>query len=69
MINIWTVYKHPIDYPGKYVARLFRGETPTASVMIADDIETIRDIMLRDFNLVCLLRSPKDDPNILETWL
>lgn len=69
MINTWTVYKHPSDYPGKYVARLFLGETPTASVVIADDLETIRDIMVRDFHLVCLTRLPADDPKIIETWL
>ena len=69
MISIWVVYEHPGDYPESYVARLFTGETPTASIIIADDLETIRTIMLADFGLACLARHPDDDPKIVETWL
>jgi hypothetical protein len=66
---MWTVYENPTDYPGKFVARLFHGETPTASIVIADDLETIRDMMQFEFGLVKLMRSPGDDPKIVEVWL
>jgi hypothetical protein len=69
MINIWTVYDHPSDYPDYYVARMFRGETPTDNMVMAADLDTVRDVMARDFHLVCLTRHPDDDPKIIETWL
>lgn len=69
LLSIWTIYDNPTDYPGKFVARRFEGETPTASIVIADDIETIRNIMHFEFGLVKLMRHPSDDPKIVETWL
>jgi hypothetical protein len=69
MISIWTIYDHPTDYPEHYVARLFHGETPTDSVIQSKDLDTIRGIMIADFGLTCLTRSPDDDPKIIETWL
>lgn len=69
MLKIWTVYNHPLDYPDKFVARLFVGEQPTESVIIADDLETIRDILCFELGLTVLGRSPEDDSKIVETWL
>jgi hypothetical protein len=66
---LWTVYENPTDYPGKFVARLFDGTTPTANVIIADDLETIRDMMRFKYGMVKLMRSPCDDPKIVEVWL
>ena len=43
-----AVYQYPLDYPDKYVARVYAGSSPTNIVMIADsakeiqkDIETV----------------------------
>jgi hypothetical protein len=71
---IWTVYKHPKDYPGEYVARKF---------IITEDFygpsnESISSRSLRDVRnvlgslyrgLIRLKRAPGDEPHIVEAWL
>lgn len=69
MVSIWTVYGNPSDYPGKFVARKFIGETMTNEMLVFDDLERLRDVMQFEFGLVKLMRHPTDDPVILETWL
>jgi hypothetical protein len=72
MLRMWTVYKHPKDYPSDYVARLWEvnasGPVATASVVIAPSLEFLREQMM-EMGLVMMTRSPKDDPVIVETWL
>ena len=69
---MWTVYKNPLDYPDKYVARRFeihRGYVEaTAEVIIEDTYLAIRQAM-NDKLLVKLARSPGDEPQIMETWI
>jgi hypothetical protein len=73
LLRMWTVYKHPKDYPNSYVARLFEvdanGARPTPSIIVAPDLERLRDTLQFDMDLVKLMRSPEDDPVIVETWL
>ena len=71
---MWTVYKHPNDYPGEYVARKF---------VIAEDFyrsskESISSRSLRDVRnvlqslypgLIQLKRPPDDEPHVVEVWL
>ena len=71
---MWTVYKHPNDYPGEYVARKF---------VITEDFyrssnESISSRSLRDVRnllrslypgLIQLKRPPDDEPHIVEVWL
>jgi hypothetical protein len=71
---MWTVYKHPNDYPAEYVAR---------KVVIAEDFyrsskESISSRSLRDVRnllrslypgLIQLKRPPDDEPHIVEVWL
>jgi hypothetical protein len=71
---MWTVYKHPNDYPGEYVAKKF---------VIAEDSyqcskESISSRSLRDVRnvlrslypgLIQLNRPPDDEPHIVEVWL
>jgi hypothetical protein len=72
VLEMWTIYDHPKDYPSKFVARKFlvyAGKSiPTDEVMFSSDIEVIRRYM-RFIRLNCLARDPGDDPNIVETWL
>jgi len=71
-LRMWTVYKHPSDYPNDYVARLFEvdadGPRATASIVISPSLEFLREQMM-DMRLVCLTRDEGDDPVIVETWL
>ena len=71
---MWTVYKHPNDYPADYVARKF---------VITEDVygpsrESISSRSLRDVRnllrslypgLIQLKRPPDDEPHIVEVWL
>ena len=71
---MWTVYKHPNDYPGEYVARKF---------VIAEDFyksskdsissRSLRDVrnLLRSLypGLIQLKRPPDDEPHVVEVWL
>jgi hypothetical protein len=68
-LSIWVIYKHPRDYPDKYIARLWRNDQATSSVMIADDIERLRDVLQFEMGLVKLMPTPQDDPVIIESWL
>jgi len=68
MLRIWTIYDNPDDYPGQFVARLFLGEQPTDSVIVSDDLQTLRNVLRRQA-LYRLPRQEDDDPVIVETWL
>jgi len=73
LLVMWTVYRHPADYPGKIVARKFeiqrRGATiATDDVLIEDTLEQVRR-KLAQRGLTPLTRSPGDEPQIVETWL
>ena len=61
---MWTVYASPSDYPDKYVARRFdvdaSGATPSASVIVMDDLKELRDVLQFEMGLVCLTRSTGD---------
>jgi hypothetical protein len=55
MLRVWTIYKHPKDYPNSYVARLFEvdadGPKPTASIVIASSLEFLREQMMDGYGL------------------
>lgn len=72
-LAMWTVYEHPSDYPDKFVARRFDvdgdGPKPSASVIVAGDLDQLREILQFELHLVCLTRNEGDDPVIVETWL
>jgi hypothetical protein len=72
-LAMWTVYKHPTDYPDKYVARRFdvdaSGPKPSASIIVAADLKTLRATLRDEMHLTCLSRDPSDEVQIVETWL
>lgn len=75
-LRIWTVYgTNTIDYPGLYVARLFKGDKPTNNFFTHEDLEGVRtwihyeSKLLGEGHLYRFRRARGDDPVILETWL
>jgi hypothetical protein len=72
-LAIWTVYENPRDYPGKFVARRFdvdaKGPKPSASIIIAPNLKTLRSILAFEMHLICMPRNEGDEPQIVETWL
>jgi hypothetical protein len=72
-LAMWTVYKRPTDYPDKFVARRFDvgagGPKPSADIIVAEDLKTLRTILRDEMHLTCLSRDPSDEVQIVETWL
>lgn len=66
---LWTIFRSPLDHPGKFVARPYsvRGAGPLAVHLLAEDLAGIRALVPP--GLVQLDRDPGDDPVIVETWL
>lgn len=67
VLNLWTIYASPTDYPGKFVARRFEMDRPTSEVILADTLDEVRSLLPR--GLTCIGRSSYDEPQIVETWL
>jgi hypothetical protein len=71
VLNMWTVYDHPKDFPHSYVARRFEiggGEPLATNDIIQGELSIIRESFCQ-CGLTCLTRNEGDDPNIVETWL
>jgi hypothetical protein len=70
-LTIWTIYRHPADYPTKWVLRtstMRRGVVvPTGEVVTADSLEAIRAHMPE--GCVRFARDPTDDPTAFESWV
>jgi hypothetical protein len=73
VLEMWTIYDHPLDNPDLYVARawtvggdgvLFAGQQTIALA----DLDQLRQEM-RLKGLVPIHRAPDDDPKIVETWV
>lgn len=72
VLDIWTVYDHPADFPDGFVARLWAigpGGEPLATrhIVLGATLEAVRALLPR--GLDCLPRQPGDDPCIVECWL
>ncbi len=68
---LFTVYKHPTDYPGKWVVRRFLGMVPDEKpTLLGDSLAEVQHELLELHpHLYLLDRRPEDDPVIVETWV
>ena len=66
-LELWTVYDSPIDLPGRFVARKFLLAGPTNELLQDKTLEGLRQKLPQ--GLVRIVRSPQDDPKIIETWI
>lgn len=66
-VTLWTIYKHPKDYPDKFIARKFILDKPTDDIRIGNTLEEVRDMLPP--GLIRLDRDFTDDIVIVETWL
>ena len=64
---IICIYNSPVDYPEKFVARLWDLDKPTRYVGVAETLDTIRELIPK--NMVCFRRDQNDDPCIVEIWI
>lgn len=67
MLELWTVYDSPIDLPGRFVARKWLLDHPTNEILQDKTLDGLRGKLPP--GLTCLVRSPQDDPRIVETWM
>jgi hypothetical protein len=67
VLNIWTVFDHPRDYPNGFIARRFELDQPTQDAFTGQ-LDAIRDALMR-CGLYRLKRNDADHPSVLETWL
>lgn len=66
-LPIIAIYKHPRDYPGQYVARLWDIDKPTHYIVLNDNIDSLRQI--KPLWMTILMPTERDDPVLVETWL
>jgi hypothetical protein len=70
-LPMWVIYDHPPGYPLFYVGvKWLTLPQPHATndIIFANTLDDLRNTLERK-GLVCLTRSPEDDPKIIETWL
>jgi hypothetical protein len=72
ILSVWTVYDHPSDWPGGFVARRHEAHdnntvVATADVVYADTLEAVRAKLPP--GMYPIARSPNDDPVIVESWI
>lgn len=63
----WTVYEKPRDFPRLFVARRFEWDQPTKDFIVGPSLDAVRAQL--PAGLMCLSRSPEDDPMIVEIWM
>jgi hypothetical protein len=68
MLEMFTIYCNPRDYPGKYVVRRHvTGIGPDPEPLaVVDTLDEARDAVPP--YLACMNRQPDDQPQIVETW-
>lgn len=75
LLEGWTIYDHPLDYPDYYIARRWAANrdgtvTHFPTVYRTTSLSQLRAI-LQDENpgLTPVPRFPNDDPKIVEVWI
>jgi hypothetical protein len=72
-LTLWTIYRHPSDYPGKWVMRGHEIVSSAGIVrshdacIVATTLDEIRSYVPPGTR--CVGRAPQDNPNIYECWL
>ncbi|GAG89933.1 unnamed protein product [marine sediment metagenome] len=67
LLELWVVYKHPLDYPDKFVARKWILDKPSSETVIGGTINEARIAIPK--GLTRFLPDAEDDKSIVETWL
>lgn len=73
VLAMWVIYERPRDYPQGFLARLWHvtstGLEPSMSEVITGaSLDDVRD-KLAPYGLHRIVRDPRDEPHIVETWL
>lgn len=65
---IIAVYKNPLDYPGKVVARVFDLNIPTEIMLLKETVEEMQQ-EIKKTGLVFPPRKPKEYQTLVGTWI
>lgn len=66
-LELWVIYKHPKEYPDKFVARMWILDKPSSDVVFGNTIREVRIAIPK--GLTRFLPDSEDDPKIAEIWL
>lgn len=71
MLDLWTIYCNPKDYPTSFVARrwvILHGQAiPTKEAIVCDTLDEVRGFISAD--RVRLRRDLGDEDHIVECWV
>ena len=66
---IIAVYKHPQDYPDKYVARIYDINRPTNTVVIRDTLQELQADISQNTAKTFIARDEQDEPCVVGSWI
>ena len=64
-----VVYRHPQDYPDKYVARVFDIMRPTNAVVIRDTLQELQTDITQNTAKTFITRDERDEPCVVGSWV
>lgn len=65
---IFVIYENPLDYPGKFVARVWDLDKPTPFCAVRDSYRDIIATLPRN-HMFRIPRDPRDEARIVESWV
>lgn len=68
-IPVIAVYRKPLDYPDKYVARVFDGMYPTDIIVIKDTFLEIQKDIAEHTRMTFVRRWREDVASLVGTWI
>jgi hypothetical protein len=66
-LQVWAIFRNPVDAPGKFILRRYDGETPTNEAYAAETLELVRQFLPP--GLFPLAPMEGDVTGLVETWL
>ncbi len=66
-VPLWVVYKHPENFPDKFVTVKFILDKPTSEILLGGTLEEARLGIPK--GLIRLAPDARDDKSIVEIWL
>lgn len=68
-LPIAVIFKYPLDFPDKYVIRLFDMNNATNVIVLKDSLDDCRNECLYSNFLHPIPRDESDDQHIVESWM
>lgn len=69
-LRVFTIYKKPRDYPTGWIVREWtttNGRLVPGTATRHENLKAARNMVPP--GMVCMRRSPEDDPAVYETWI